>query len=73
MCALAIQGAAVADATANTSLRLSAFRLRYYLLFLPVRHPCQSDALRRRFANASTGICLLQLCMEHRMKSVATI
>ena len=28
---------------------------------------------KRRFANASTGIGLLQLCMEHRMKSVVTV
>jgi hypothetical protein len=66
MCASPRRG--VADATANTSLRLSAFRLRFFLSFFP-----SVIRAKRRFANASTGIGLLQLRMEHRMKSVATI
>jgi hypothetical protein len=48
-------------------LRLSAFRLRHFLSFfsfLPVRHPCQAA-----LANASTGIGLPWLRVEHRIKS----
>src|SRR5436190_20261780 len=47
MCASPLRGAAVADATAECELRLSAFCFRFFLLVLPfltVRHPCQSDA-----------------------------
>jgi len=43
MCALAIQGAAVAEATAEYQLRLSAFRFRIFFL-RSFRHPCQSGA-----------------------------
>jgi hypothetical protein len=50
MCALAIQGAAVADATAEYQLRLSAFCFRFFRSFFP------SSVPKRRFANASTGI-----------------
>jgi hypothetical protein len=51
----------------NTSLRLSAFRLRFSFV-LSFRHPCQAT-----HANASTGIGLLQIRSEHRIKSVMTI
>jgi hypothetical protein len=50
-------------------LRLSAFRLRFsfVLPFLPV---IRAEAA---LANASTGIGLLRLRIEHRMKSVVTV
>jgi hypothetical protein len=54
----------VAVSHGRRALRLSAFRLRHFLLFLqflPVRHPRQAA-----LANASTGIGLLRLGMEHR-------
>ena len=70
--------------TAEYSLRLSAFRLRIFLLlsFFPSSLP--DIAVRRTasfhssmpaihaeatLANASTGICLLQFSMDHRIKS----
>jgi hypothetical protein len=68
MCASPVRGAAVADATAEHRLRLSAFRLRFFFRsFFP------SSVPKRRFANASTGIGLLRFRMEHRSKSVATV
>jgi hypothetical protein len=56
-------------------LRLSAFRLRHFFLFVLSFFRSYPSVIRakRRFANASTGIGLLQLCMEHRMKSVVTV
>jgi hypothetical protein len=68
MCASPLRGAAVADATAEHRLRLSAFRLRYFFRsFLP------SSVPKRRVAYASTGIGLLRFSMEHRSKSVVTV
>src|SRR5947208_5269251 len=62
MCASPLRGAAVADATAEYELRLSAFCFRFFLLvlpFLPVRHPCRSGACqcfhRHWLAAASHG------------------
>jgi len=52
-------------------LRLSAFRLRFFFRCFRSFRP--SSVPKLRFANASTGICLLQLRMERRMKSVATV
>jgi hypothetical protein len=50
-------------------LRLSAFRLRiFFLSFFP--SVIRAEAA---LANASTGICLLQPGMEHRIKSVMTV
>jgi hypothetical protein len=49
-------------------LRLSAFRFRHFLSFSPF--VIRAEAA---LANASTGIGLLQLGMEHRMKSVVTV
>jgi hypothetical protein len=52
-------------------LRLSTFRLRHFsfvLTFFPF-----VIRAKRRFANASTGICLPQHRTEHRLKSVVTI
>src|SRR5690242_5304654 len=54
------------------ALRLSAFRLRLFLSFLPVRSYPSVIRAKRRFAHASTGIGLLHWSMEHRMKSVVT-
>jgi hypothetical protein len=48
-------------------LRLSALRFRHFSLFPFV---IRAEAA---LANASTGICLLQLSTEHRIKSVVTI
>src|SRR5436305_14788262 len=62
MCASPLRGAAVADATAEYELRLSAFCFRFFLSvlpFLPVRHPCRSGACqcfhRHLLAAASHG------------------
>jgi hypothetical protein len=50
-------------------LRLSAFRLRiFFFRSCPFVIPAEAV-----LANASTGICLLPLGMEHRIKSVVTI
>jgi hypothetical protein len=70
MCALAIQGAAAPVGAAEYELRLSAFRLRFsfVLSFLPF-----VIRAKRRFANASTGIGLLRLRMEHGVQSVVTV
>jgi hypothetical protein len=57
MCALAIQGAAVADATAEYELRLSAFRLRYFLSFFPSSLP---DIAVRRTASQSSPMPAIQ-------------
>jgi hypothetical protein len=48
-------------------LRLSAFRLRYFRSFFR-SYPSVIHA-KATLANASTGIGLLQLSMEHRIKS----
>src|SRR5262249_31324667 len=61
-------GAAVPAGAATRALRLSAFRLRIFSSVLSVRHPWQAA-----LANASTGICLLPLATEHRVKSVVTL
>jgi hypothetical protein len=56
---------------AECELRLSAFRLRHFLSFF---RSCPSVIrAEAALANASTGIGLLRLGMEHRMKSVATV
>jgi hypothetical protein len=76
MCASPLGGAAVPVGTAEYSLRLSAFRFRLFLSFLPVRScPFVLFVIHAEaaLANASTGICPLPLGMEHRMKSVKTI
>jgi len=59
MCALAIQGAAVADATAEYQLRLSAFRFR--ILFFRSFPSSLPDLIRQsmpklRSHSASTGV-----------------
>jgi hypothetical protein len=69
MCASPLRGAAGPVRHGKRALRLSAFRLRSFSFVLTR----SSSVLKRRFANASTGICLLQLRMEHRIKSVMTI
>jgi hypothetical protein len=61
MCASPLGGAAVADATAEYQLRLSAFRFRHFRSF--VLSVIRAEAA---LAHASTGICLLPLGMEHR-------
>src|SRR5262249_3552809 len=61
-------GAAVPAGAATRALRRSAFRLRIFSSVLSVRHPWQAA-----LANASTGICLLPLATEHRVKSVVTL
>jgi hypothetical protein len=48
-------------------LPLSAFCFRFFLSFFP------SSVPTRRFSNASTGIGLLQLRVERRMKSAVTV
>src|ERR1051325_8917848 len=50
----------------NTELRLSAFRLRIFLSFF--RSSPSVIRAKRRFANASTGIGVLPLGMEHRIR-----
>jgi len=71
MCASALRGAAVADATAEYPLRLSAFRLRFlFRSFLPVLSVIRAKAA---LAHASTGIGLPLFRMEHRVTSVATV
>jgi hypothetical protein len=53
----------------NETLRLSAFRLRHFSFR---SYPFVIHA-KVALADASTGICLLQLRTEHRIKSVVTI
>jgi hypothetical protein len=60
-CAPPLGGAAVADATAEYQLRLSAFRFRHFCSFFPF-----VIRVKAALANASTGICLQPLGMEHR-------
>ena len=52
----------------NTDLPLSAFCFRFFLSF--VLSVIRAEAA---LANASTGICLLRLRMERRMKSAVTV
>jgi hypothetical protein len=54
-------------------LRLSAFRLRLFLSFLPVRSYPSVIRAEAALSNASTGIGLRQPGMEHRIKSVVTV
>jgi hypothetical protein len=65
----------VAAATAEYDLRLSAFRFRNFLSFFLSFFPFVPFVIRAEaaLADASTGICLQQLGMEHRMKSVVTV
>ena len=64
MCASPLGGAAVADATAEYQLRLSAFRFRHFFVrsFPFVSFVIRAEAA---LANASTGISLPQPRMEH--------
>jgi hypothetical protein len=75
MCALAIQGAAGPVRHGRRALRLSAFRLRIFLSFFSVLFRSFPSVIRAKavLANASTGICPLQLRMEHRLQSVVTV
>jgi hypothetical protein len=59
----------VAEATAEYSIASVGVSLpNFFLSFFPFRHPCEAA-----LANASTGICMLRLSMEHRIKSVVTV
>jgi hypothetical protein len=51
-------------------LRLSAFRLQFFSFFRSYPSVIRAEAA---LANASTGIGMLRLRMEHRMKSVVTV
>jgi hypothetical protein len=73
-CAPRDRGAAVAEATAECQLRLSAFCFRFLFLafpFVPSVMPGLDPGIHTEatHANASTGICLLHLSMDHRIKS----
>jgi hypothetical protein len=62
MCASPLRGAAAPVGAAEYQLRLSAFCFRFFRSFF-------SSVIRAEaaLANASTGICLLQLRMERRV------
>jgi hypothetical protein len=65
---LALQARPCAIARQNMTCVCRRFASDIFLSFLPF-----VIRAKRRFANASTGICLLQFRTEHRMKSVVTI
>jgi hypothetical protein len=71
MCAGAIRGAAVADATAEEPCVRRRFASESFRSFFPFF----SSVIRAEaaLANASTGICPLQLRMKHRFTSVVTV
>jgi hypothetical protein len=67
---LALPGAAVAEPTANYRCVCRRFASDIFVGSFPfVPSVIRAEAA---LANASTGICLLQPGMEHRMKSVVT-
>jgi hypothetical protein len=71
MCASPLRGAAGPVGPAEYELRLSAFCFRFFLSFFrSCPFVIRAEA---SFANASTGICLLQPGMEHRLRSVVTV
>src|SRR5205809_5101176 len=65
MCASPLRGAAAPVGAAEYELLLSAFCFRFFVLSV-----IRAEAA---LANASTGIGLLQLRMERRMKSAVTV
>ena len=65
MCASPLRGAAAPVGAAEYELPLSAFCFRFFVLSV-IR-------AKAALANASTGIGLLQLRMERRMKSAVTV
>src|SRR5690242_20844191 len=68
-----VGAAAVPVRRGRRALRLSAFRLRLFRSFLPVRSYPSVIRAEAALSNASTGIGLRQPGMEHRMKSVVTV
>jgi hypothetical protein len=69
MCASPLRGAAVADATAEEPCVCRRFASDFFVRSFVLTVIRAEAAL----ANASTGIGLLRLGMEHRIKPVVTI